>query len=221
MVRERRGKKSKSKDVEEAPPAPALLEVPPEPAINRFFKREKSPFEVGDKKELQVASSNAIIDKACVMDISGGAAQVAAKVDEYINLLFTDYCALDQASCGDISKEIKIVVIEEEGDLASIQPALSVEEEEKQRQEAEEAARKAAAEEIRRREEAERKAKEEEERLAREEEERIAREEAERIAAEEAEKARIEEEKKKVSMFLGLCDLLLKKNQIDDQRELK
>lgn len=211
MVRERRGKKSKSKDVEEAPPAPALLEVPPEPAINRFFKREKSPFEVGDKKELQVASSNAIIDKACVMDISGGAAQVAAKVDEYINLLFTDYCALDQASCGDISKEIKIVVIEEEGDLASIQPALSVEEEEKQRQEAEEAARKAAAEEIRRREEAERKAKEEEERLAREEEERIAREEAERIAAEEAEKARIEEEKKKVSMFLGLCDLLLKK----------
>jgi hypothetical protein len=203
MVRERRGKKSKSKDVEEAPPAPALLEVPPEPAINRFFKREKSPFEVGDKKELQVASSNAIIDKACVMDISGGAAQVAAKVDEYINLLFTDYCALDQASCGDISKEIKIVVIEEEGELASIQPALSVEEEEKLRQEAEEAARKAAEEEAKKRAQEEQRAREEAERLAREEEERIAREEAERIAAEEAEKQRIEEEKKKVSMFLG------------------
>ncbi|XP_070504254.1 muscle M-line assembly protein unc-89-like [Chironomus tepperi] len=196
MVRERRGKKSKSKDVEEAPPAPVLLEVPQEPAINRFFKREKSPFEVGDKKELQVASSHAIIDKACVMDISGGAAQVAAKVDEYINLLFTDYCALDQASCGDISKEIKIVVIEEEGDLASIQPALSVEEEEKQRKEAEEAARKAAEEEVKRRAEEEQRAREEEERLAREEEERIVREEAERIAAEEAEKIRIEEEKK-------------------------
>lgn len=202
MVRERRGKKSKSKDVEEAPPAPVLLEVP-EPAINRFFKREKSPFEVGDKKDLQVASSNAIIDKACVMDISGGGAKVAAQVDEYINLLFTDYCALDQASCGDISREIKIVVIEEEGDATSIQPALSVEEEERQRKEAEEAALKAAAEAKEAQIRAER---EEEERKVREEEERKAQEEADRVAAEEAERKRLEEEeeaKKKVSMFLG------------------
>ena len=71
MVRERRGKKSKSKDVgEEAEPVQETLAVPEEPKINRYFKREKSPFEVGDRKELQVASSNAIIDKACVMDIS-------------------------------------------------------------------------------------------------------------------------------------------------------
>jgi hypothetical protein len=201
MVRERRGKKSKSKEAEA--PAPETLQVPEEPAINRYFVREKSPFEVGDRKELQVASSSAIIDKACVMDISGGAAKVAAKVDEYINLLFTDYCALDQASCGDISKEIKIVVIEEEGDPTSIQPALSVEEEENARREAEEAAQKAAQEAEAARRRAEREA---EERAAREEAERIAREEAERVAAEEAERQRIadeEEAKKKVSMFLG------------------
>lgn len=200
MVRERRGKKSKSKDVEEpAPPAPETLQVPEEPAINRFFKREKSPFEVGDRKELQVASSNAIIDKACVMDISGGGAKVAAKVDEYINLLFTDYCALDQASCGDISKEIKIVVIEEESEPTVINPDETIVDEETKRIQEEEAARQAAlaAEQARIRAE-----KEAEEQRIREEEERIAREEAERIAAEEAEKKRIEEEeaKKKVSV---------------------
>lgn len=219
MVRERRGKKSKSKDVEEPAPAPATLEVPVEPAITRYFKREKSPFEVGDKKEMQVASSNAIIDKACVMDISGGAAKVAAKVDEYINLLFTDYCALDQASCGDISKEIKIVVIEEDTEPTSIQPAADVEEEEKKRKEAEETARKAEEEAKRL---AEQRAKEEEERKAREEEERIAREEAERIAAEEAEKKRIEEEKIKVSMFLGYVILYNEKfsSLVYDQSKL-
>ncbi|KAG5676322.1 hypothetical protein PVAND_006168 [Polypedilum vanderplanki] len=191
MVRERRGKKSKSKEAEEAPPVLETLQVPEEPAINRFFKREKSPFEVGDKKELQVASSNAIIDKACVMDISGGAAKVAAKVDEYINLLFTDYCALDQASCGDISKEIKIVVIEEDSEPTAIQPSANVEAEEEARKQAEEAAAKAAqeAEEARKRAE-----QEATERAAREEEERKAREEAERLAAEEAERKRKEEE---------------------------
>lgn len=200
MVRERRGKKSKSKDVEEAPAPPPqeLLQVPEEPAINRFFKRERSPFEVGDKKELQVASSSAIIDKACVMDISGGGAKVAAKVDEYINLLFTDYCALDQASCGDISKEIKIVVIEEESEPTVINPDEAVIDEEAKRIAEEEAQRKAALEEAARI----RAEREAEERAKREEEERIAREEAERIAAEEAEKKRIEEEeaKKKVSV---------------------
>lgn len=200
MVRERRGKKSKSKDVEEvAPPVVETLQVPEEPAINRYFKREKSPFEVGDRKELQVASSNAIIDKACVMDISGGGAKVAAKVDEYINLLFTDYCALDAASCGDISKEIKIVVIEEETEPTTIAPDEAVIDEETKRIQEEEAARQAALEAEKARIKAER---EEEERRAREEEERLAREEAERIAAEEAEKKRIEEEeaKKKVSV---------------------
>ncbi len=188
MVRERRGKKSRSKDVEEpvVPPQTDTLQVPVEPSINRYFKREKSPFEVGDKKELQVASSNAIIDKAAVMDISGGGAKVAAKVDEYINLLFTDYCALDQASCGDISKEIKIVVIEEESEPTVINPDESVLnqiQEEEQRKAAEEEARIQAE-------------KEAEEQKAREEEERLAREEAERLAAEEAERIRIEEEEK-------------------------
>lgn len=200
MVRERRGKKSKSKDVEEvAPPVVETLQVPEEPAINRFFKREKSPFEVGDRKELQVASSHAIIDKACVMDISGGGAKVAAKVDEYINLLFTDYCALDQASCGDISKEIKIVVIEEESDPTVINPDEAVIDEEAKRIQDEENARLAAIEAEAARIKAEKLA---EERRIREEEERLAAEEAERIAAEEAEKIRIEEEeaKKKVSV---------------------
>jgi hypothetical protein len=203
MVRERRGKKSRSKDVEEAPPpAPETLQVPEEPAINRYFKRERSPFEVGDKKELQVASSNAIIDKACVMDISGGGAKVAAKVDEYINLLFTDYCALDQASCGDISKEIKIVVIEEEIEPTTIAPVESVEDQEKRRLEEEEAARKAAAAAEAARIRAE---KEEEERKIREEEERKAQEEADRLAAEEAERLRIEEEEAKKKVSVSLC----------------
>jgi hypothetical protein len=193
MVRERRGKKSKSKDVEEPSLPQDSLAVPEEPKINRYLKREKSPFEVGDKKELQVASSHAIIDKACVMDISGGAAGVAGKVDEYINLLFTDYCSLDKASCADIS-EVKIIIVEEdETEATSIVPALSVEEEEAKRREEEERAAKEAraAEEARIRAE-----REEEERLVREEAERIAREEAEKVAAEEAEKVRLEEEEK-------------------------
>lgn len=197
MVRERRGKKGQSKGVEEVAPAPETLAVPEEPKINRYLKREKSPFEVGDKKELQVASSHAIIDKACVMDISGGAAIVAGKVDEYINLLFTDYCSLDKASCADIS-EVKIVIIEEEeAEPTVIVPEVSIEEQEAQRKEEEErAAREAEEARIR----AER---EEEERIAREEAERIAREEAEKAAAEEAERVRLEEEEKAriVSIF--------------------
>lgn len=189
MVRERRGKKSKSKDVEEPELPQETLAVPEEPKINRYFKREKSPFEVGDRKELQVASSHAIIDKACVMDISGGAASVAGKVDEYINLLFTDFCSLDKASCADIS-EVKIVIVEEEETATSIIPELSIEEEEAKRKEEEEIAAKAA-------EAARIKAeKEEAERLEREEAERIAREEAEKAAAEEAERVRLEEEEK-------------------------
>lgn len=197
MVRERRGKKSKSKDVaEEEAPVQETLAVPEEPKINRYLKREKSPFEVGDKKELQVASSHAIIDKACVMDISGGAAMVAGKVDEYINLLFTDYCSLDKASCADIS-EVKIVIVEEEEEPATIVPEVSIEEQEAQRKAEEERAAK-EAEEARIRAE-----REEAERIAREEAERIAREEAEKAAAEEAERIRLEEEEKAriVSIF--------------------
>lgn len=196
MVRERRGKKSKSKDVAEEAPTPETLAVPEEPKINRYLKRERSPFEVGDKKELQVASSHAIIDKACVMDISGGAAMVAGKVDEYINLLFTDYCSLDKASCADIS-EVKIVIVEEEEEPATIVPEVSIEEQEAQRKAEEERAAK-EAEEARIRAE-----REEAERIAREEAERIAREEAEKAAAEEAERIRLEEEEKAriVSIF--------------------
>lgn len=196
MVRERRARKSKSKDAEEAPPVQETLAVPEEPKINRYLKREKSPFEVGDKKELQVASSNAIIDKACVMDISGGAAVVAGKVDEYINLLFTDYCSLDKASCADIS-EVKIVVVEEDSEPTVIVPEISIEEQEAQRKAEEERAARLA-------EEARIKAERDEaERIAREEAERIAREEAEKAAAEEAERVRLEEEEKArvVSIF--------------------
>lgn len=202
MVRERRGKKSKSKDVEEAgpPPVQETLAVPEEPRINRYLKREKSPFEVGNEKELQVASSHAIIDKACVMDISGGAANVAGKMDEYINLLFTDFCSLDKASYADIS-EVKIVIIEEEEtEPTVIVPEVSLEEQEAERKAEEER-------EARRAEEARIKAEREEaERAAREEAERIAREEAEKAAAEEAERVRLEEEEKarKVSISVQL-----------------
>ncbi|CRL00790.1 CLUMA_CG014043, isoform B [Clunio marinus] len=191
MVRERRVKKSKSKDVEEpVVTVPDTLAVPAEPKINRYFKREKSPFEVGDKKELQVASSHAIIDKACVMDISGGAAGVAGKMDEYINLLFTDYCSLDKASCADIS-EVKIVIIEEE----ETEPVVIVPERSIEEQDASLKAEKANAE--RKAEEARIQAEtEEQERIAREETEKIAKEEAEKAAAEEAEKKRLEEEEK-------------------------
>lgn len=76
--------------------------------------REKSPFEIGDKPDKQVASSKAIIDKAAIMDISGG----VTNVDEYINLFFTDFCALDKASCADIS-EVKIVIVEEDEEEAA------------------------------------------------------------------------------------------------------
>lgn len=209
MVRERRGKKSKSKDVEELPVVDSLP-VPEEPKINRYLKREKSPFEVGDKKEMQVASSHAIIDKACVMDISGGAASVAGKMDEYINLLFTDYCSLDKASCADIS-EIKIVIIEEEEtEPTVIVPEVSIEEQEAARKEEEEREAR-IAEEARIRHE-----REEAERLVREEAERIAREEAEKAAAEEAEKVRLELEEKarivsihKSTATLEMCECIL------------
>jgi hypothetical protein len=195
MVRERKGRKGKSKEPEEAP-QPELLQVPEEPRINRFLKREKSPFEVGDGKELQVASSHAIIDKACVMDISGGAAGVAGKVDEYINLLFTDYCSLDKASCADIS-EVKIVIVEEEESAAPVPivPEVSAEEQEEQRRKEEEERLKREAEEARKRAE-----REEAERIAREEAERLAAEEAERLAKEEEEKRIREEEEKRIKV---------------------
>lgn len=190
MVRERRGKKGKSVEAAEEAPKQETLAVPEEPKINRYFIREKSPFEVGDRKELQVASSHAIIDKACVMDISGGSALVAGKVDEYINLLFTDFCSLDQASCADIS-EVKIIIMEEEASEPTvIVPEKSIEEQEAERK-AELKKQRQLAEEARIRAE-----QEEAERLVREEEERIAREEAEKAAAEEAERIRLEEEEK-------------------------
>jgi hypothetical protein len=71
--------------------------------------RAKSPFEIGAKPDMQIASSKAIIDKALIMDVSGG---ITKNIDEYISLFFTDFCALDQASCADIS-EVKVVVVEE------------------------------------------------------------------------------------------------------------
>lgn len=78
------------------------------------FKREKSPFELGDnKRSFQVSSAKAIIDKALVMDISGG----VTNIDEYIQLFFNEYCIIDQATCSDVSPHgVKIIVIEEDDD---------------------------------------------------------------------------------------------------------
>jgi hypothetical protein len=84
------------------------------PLSPEYFKREKSPFELGESVDLQVFSSNAIIDKACVMDISN----VDVKnVDEYIQLFLTEYCVIDRAGIEDISEPtVKIVVVEEDED---------------------------------------------------------------------------------------------------------
>lgn len=84
------------------------------PISPEYFKREKSPFELGDSVNLQVYSSNAIIDKASVMDISN----VEVKdVDEYIQLFLTEYCVIDRAGIEDISEPaVKILVIEEDED---------------------------------------------------------------------------------------------------------
>ncbi|KAG5675501.1 hypothetical protein PVAND_005397 [Polypedilum vanderplanki] len=82
------------------------------PITPEYFKREKSPFELGDCVDLQVFSSNAIIDKASVMDISN----VDVKnVDEYIQLFLTEYCVIDRAGIEDVSEpSVKILVVEED-----------------------------------------------------------------------------------------------------------
>lgn len=76
------------------------------------FKREPSPFELGESVNLQVASSSAIIDKACVMDISSSDVR---NVDEYIQLFLTEYCVIDRACYEDVSEpSVRIMVIEED-----------------------------------------------------------------------------------------------------------
>ncbi|XP_058839234.1 palladin-like isoform X1 [Topomyia yanbarensis] len=77
-----------------------------------MFIRDKSPFEIGRDRNLQLASSKAIIDKALIMDISGG----ITRVDEYVSLFFSPECVIDEAACNDISTQqvIEVVVIEEE-----------------------------------------------------------------------------------------------------------
>lgn len=195
MVRERKGKSKPKVEEVEIVVVPETLEVPGPPKRD-LFKREKSPFEVGDRKELQVASSHAIIDKACVMDISGGACSVAGKMDEYISLLFTDYCSLDKASCEDIS-EVKIVIIEEDEAATVIMPDVDVAAEEEARKQAEleesrrQRRREEEAEEERKREEAEAIKREAEEAAA-----AIvaAEKEAKRIVEEAAKKKQAEEE---------------------------
>lgn len=191
MVRERKGKAKPTVD-EVVPVEPVTLEVPGPPKRD-LFKREKSPFEVGDRKELQVASSHAIIDKACVMDISGGACSLAGKMDEYISLLFTDYCSLDKASCEDIS-EVKIVIIEEEETPTVIMPDVDVAAEEEARKQAE-------LEESRRQRRMEEEADEERRKAEADEIKREAEEAAAAIVAAEAEAKRIVEEaaKKKIA----------------------
>ncbi|XP_021700009.1 muscle M-line assembly protein unc-89 isoform X3 [Aedes aegypti] len=77
-----------------------------------MFVREKSPFEIGENRDIQLASSKAIIDKALIMDVSGG----ITKVDEYVSLFFSPGCVIDAAVCEDISTQqtIEVVVVEEE-----------------------------------------------------------------------------------------------------------
>lgn len=76
------------------------------------FKREVSPFELGESVNLQIASSSAIIDKACVMDISSSDVR---NVDEYIQLFLTEYCVIDRACYEDVSEpSVRIMVIEED-----------------------------------------------------------------------------------------------------------
>lgn len=76
------------------------------------FKREPSPFELGESVNLQIASSSAIIDKASVMDISRSDAR---NVDEFIQLFLTEYCVIDRACYEDVSEpSVRILVIEED-----------------------------------------------------------------------------------------------------------
>lgn len=76
------------------------------------FKREPSPFELGESVNLQIASSSAIIDKASVMDIS---CSDARNVDEFIQLFLTEYCVIDRACYEDVSEpSVRIMVIEED-----------------------------------------------------------------------------------------------------------
>jgi hypothetical protein len=84
-------------------------------SLSPTFKREKSPFELGEKRNLQCASAKAIIDKALIMDITGG----VTNVDEYISLFFTDSCVIDRAVLSDVSSpNVKIVIIDEGDDEA-------------------------------------------------------------------------------------------------------
>uniref|UniRef100_A0A182K136 Ig-like domain-containing protein n=1 Tax=Anopheles christyi TaxID=43041 RepID=A0A182K136_9DIPT len=88
--------------------------------------REKSPFEIGENRNVQVASCKAIIDKALVMDVSGG----VTNVDEYISLFFSSGCVIDEASCKDISTAVEVTIIEEEEERPElvVMPLVEVEE---------------------------------------------------------------------------------------------
>lgn len=62
--------------------------------LRDFPTREKSPFFLGENIDLNVASQQAIIDKAAIMDVSGG---VYKNIDDYITLFLTEYCVIDRA----------------------------------------------------------------------------------------------------------------------------
>lgn len=86
-----------------------------------MFVREKSPFEIGENRNVQVASSKAIIDKALIMDVSGG----ITKVDEYVSLFFSSGCVIDEAVCKDITEEheVEIIVVDDISTSTIDQPA--------------------------------------------------------------------------------------------------
>lgn len=103
---------------------------------HRDTRREKSPFEIGRRKDIVIASQKAVIDKAAIMDITGVTSRVAKSVDEFIQFYVNDYGIIDKASCFDISpSSVKIVIIEEdeEEENANIDEVIECENEEKKK----------------------------------------------------------------------------------------
>jgi hypothetical protein len=85
-------------------------------SMSPSFNREKSPFELGQKRKLQAASVKAIIDKATVMDITGG----VTNIDGIIQLFLTDDCVIDRCQLVDLSTPGISVVVVDEGDESAL-----------------------------------------------------------------------------------------------------
>uniref|UniRef100_A0A336MAS9 CSON014485 protein n=1 Tax=Culicoides sonorensis TaxID=179676 RepID=A0A336MAS9_CULSO len=89
----------------------------------RYYRRAKSPFELGRKENVLKSSSKAIIDKASVMDISGPSSNVEEDIQNYFRHIYQNLI-FDMASIQDITafneaSNIEIVVVEEGSDESS------------------------------------------------------------------------------------------------------